>query len=59
MNIPAQLEHKRTWILSPLAGEQVPQPNAQTRGKRFLKSGCAEMGFNARLSAAHFVFDGS
>ena len=25
----------------------------------FLKSGCAGMGFNARLSAAHFVFDSS
>ena len=33
VNIPAQLEHKRTWILSPLAGEQVPQLNGQTRGK--------------------------
>ena len=67
MNIPTQLEHKGTRILPPLTGEQVLQPNAETRVEEpqkefsflFLKSGGAEMGFNVRLSAVRFVFDGS
>ena len=61
MNIPAQLEHKGTRILPPLTGEQVPQPNAETRVEESQKefSGGAEMGFNVRLSAVRFVFDGS
>ena len=67
MNIPAQLEHKGTRILPPLTGEQVLQLNAETRVEEprkefsflFLKSGGTEMGFNVRLSAVRFFFDGS
>ena len=67
VNITVQLEHTGTGILRPLTREQVLQPNAETRVEEpwkevsflFLKSGGAEMGFNVRLSAVRFFFEGS